>query len=193
MADVEGTVVDSCPMPVEINTRERLGAGIYNVRIADSKIVDIEPRDGGPARRTLSIEYRVTDSDLSNVPTWDRIWLGKEGDPLGLDPNTWHAAFSGGKKFQRILDAAGVANSGNGTQNALALKDRQLMIKIVERAGKGEYEGEVFTNIREWFPLGTKDITRPAEAAAQAAPTLPQVAPASVPMPQGRVANGSFE
>lgn len=181
----------SVAMPTEIPTAETVGGGVYTVRVASCK-PKLYERDG-VEYLTVAAEYRIVDHDLTNVPVFDNIRIGTESDPLARDPNTWKAPRGGGRALQRLMMAAGVNNCGNLGGNCQALQERQLLVKVVEVEGKGANAGVFFNNIRGYFPLGEKEISRDQPAGTK--PSGGSSAPlASTPVPQGRpAASGTFE
>jgi hypothetical protein len=179
----------SVAMPTDIPTAETIGGGIYTVRVASCKPVLKEAKDG-VEYLTVNIEFRILDADFSNSPVWDTIRLGTENDPLARDPQTWKAPRGGGRSLQRFMAAAGVSNCGNLGGNCAALQERQLLVKVTER----EWEGAMFNNVRGYFPLGEKELSRDATPQRSTTPVS-----ASSPLAQTAVPGqplrsaGSFE
>ena len=184
-------LMNDVAMPTEIDTKEGISPGVYAVRIASAEAA-VDDNNG---KLKVSVEFRVTDTDMPNMPIWDRLYLGTDEDPMAQDPRTWtgpkpHRSF-GCLRFAQLMQAAGVQNCGRLAANCAALAERQLSIRVVERQGKGEHAGQVYTNVSKFYPLGTVDSMR-VEAQAQAPASNPRPL-ADTPMPQAGVRGGSFE
>lgn len=154
-------ITQTISKPVEIPTSETYGAGIYAVRIAGAKVED--DRNGC---LMVSVEFRITDDDFANSPIYDRIRIGTETDPMASDPNTWKAPRGGGRRFARLLTAAGVQGSDSLNTDCDNLRERHLSIKVTER----EYEGNMYNNVPAYYPMGERESGRDGDRAAHGAP-----------------------